>query len=170
MNETRTGIVDVFKAMNANMKIENLHTVNCEPVADITVKTSSLNGTVISGSLIPRLIDEIPVIAVAAVFAGGQTVIKDAQELKVKESNRIRAVVDEFTKCGIDITETDDGMIINGGKNIHGADFKSYGDHRMAMSLAILAQLADGDSTLDDSKCVDVSFPDFWDMFYGLGK
>lgn len=170
MNETRTGIVDVFKAMNANMKIENLRTVNCEPVADITVKTSSLNGTVISGSLIPRLIDEIPVIAVAAVFAGGQTVIKDAQELKVKESNRIRAVVDEFTKCGIDITETDDGMIINGGKNIHGADFKSYGDHRMAMSLAILAQLADGDSTLDDSKCVDVSFPDFWDMFYGLGK
>ena len=88
----------------------------------------------------------------------------------MKETNRIRAVVDEFKKCGIDITETDDGMIINGDKPIHGADFKTYGDHRMAMSLAILAQLADGDSTLDDSKCVDVSYPTFFEHFYGLEK
>ena len=88
----------------------------------------------------------------------------------MKETNRIRAVVDEFKKCGIDITETDDGMIINGGKPIHGADFKTYGDHRMAMSLAILAQLADGDSTLDDSNCVDVSYPTFFEHFYGLEK
>lgn len=170
INNTRTGIIDVFKAMNVNMTIENKRTVSCEPVADITVKSSALTAAEISGDIIPRLIDEIPAIAVASVFAQGKTIIKDARELKVKETNRIRAIVDEFSKCGIDIIETDDGMIINGGKNIHGAEFKTYGDHRMAMSLAILAQLADGVSTLDDSKCVDVSFPNFWDMFYKLEK
>ena len=141
-----------------------------ETVADITVRSSSLKGTTVGGDIIPRLIDELPIIAVAAVFANGQTVIKDAQELKVKETNRIRAVVDEFNKCGIDITETDDGMIINGGKSIHGADFKTYGDHRMAMSLTVLAQLADGESTLDDSDCACVSYPTFFDDFYKLGE
>ena len=150
INPTRTGIIDVLKDMGADITLENVHTS--------------------AGDIIPRLIDELPIIAVAAVFADGQTVIKDAQELKVKETNRIRAVVDEFNKCGIDITETDDGMIINGGKSIHGADFKTYGDHRMAMSLTVLAQLADGESTLDDSDCACVSYPTFFDDFYKLGK
>lgn len=170
INPTRTGIIDVLKDMGADITLENVHTSAGETVADITVRSSSLKGTTVGGDIIPRLIDELPIIAVAAVFANGQTVIKDAQELKVKETNRIRAVVDEFNKCGIDITETDDGMIINGGKSIHGADFKTYGDHRMAMSLTVLAQLADGESTLDDSDCACVSYPTFFDDFYKLGK
>lgn len=170
VNPTRTGIIDVLKDMGADITLENMRTSAGESVADITVRSSSLKGTTIGGDIIPRLIDELPVIAVAAVFADGKTVIKDAQELKVKETNRIRAVVDEFTKCGIDITETDDGMIINGGKAIHGADFKTYGDHRMAMSLTVLAQLADGESTLDDSDCACVSYPTFFDDFYKLGE
>lgn len=170
INLTRTGIIDVLKDMGADITLENVHTSAGETVADITVRSSSLKGTTVGGDIIPRLIDELPIIAVAAVFADGQTVIKDAQELKVKETNRIRAVVDEFNKCGIDITETDDGMIINGGKSIHGADFKTYGDHRMAMSLTVLAQLADGESTLDDSDCACVSYPTFFDDFYKLGE
>lgn len=170
INPTRTGIIDVMREMGANITILNKRTEGGELAADITVETSRLHGTEICGDIIPRLIDELPIIATAAVFADGKTVIRDAQELKVKETNRIRAVVDEFKKAGIDITETDDGMIINGGKPIHGADFVTYGDHRMAMSLAILAQLAEGNSTLDDAKCVDVSYPSFFDDFYGLEK
>lgn len=170
INPTRTGIINVLKDMGADITLENVHTSAGETVADITVRSSSLKGTTVGGDIIPRLIDELPIIAVAAVFADGQTVIKDAQELKVKETNRIRAVVDEFNKCGIDITETDDGMIINGGKSIHGADFKTYGDHRMAMSLTVLAQLADSESTLDDSDCACVSYPTFFDDFYKLGE
>ncbi len=170
INPTRTGIIDVLKDMGADITLENVHTSAGETVANITVRSSSLKGTTVGGDIIPRLIDELPIIAVAAVFANGQTVIKDAQELKVKETNRIRAVVDEFNKCGIDITETDDGMIINGGKSIHGADFKTYGDHRMAMSLTVLAQLADSESTLDDSDCACVSYPTFFDDFYKLGE
>ena len=168
-NPTRTGIIDVLKDMGADIRLENERISAGESVADITVKSSTLRATTIGGDIIPRLIDELPIIAVAAVFAKGQTVIKDAQELKVKETNRIRAVVDEFEKCGIDITETDDGMIINGGKSIHGADFKTYGDHRMAMSLTVLSQLADGVSTLDDEGCARVSSPTFFDDFYRLG-
>lgn len=170
VNPTRTGIIDVLHDMGANIKLENLRSSAGESVADITVSSSALHGTTISGDIIPRLIDELPIIAVAAVFADGQTVIKDAEELKVKETNRIRAVVDELSKCGVDITETDDGMIINGGKNIHGADFKTYGDHRMAMSLTVLAQLANGECTLDDSDCACVSYPSFFEDFYRIGN
>ena len=170
INPTRTGIIDVFKAMGADIKTENERTSAGEPVADITVSSSDLKGTVIGGELIPRLIDELPVIAVAALFADGETVIKDAQELKVKETDRIHAVVNEFSKCGADIEETDDGMIIRGGRTLHGADFCTYGDHRMAMSLTVLAQLLDGESTLDDEKCVEISYPRFFEDFYSLGK
>lgn len=170
INPTRTGIIDVLRDMGADISIENIRKNAGESAADITVRSSYLHAVTIGGDIIPRLIDELPVIAVAAVFAEGETVIKDAQELKVKETNRIKAVVQEFSKCGIDITETDDGMIIKGGKPFHGADFKTYGDHRMAMSLTVLAQLADGDSTLDDSDCACVSYPSFFDDFYTLGK
>ncbi len=170
INPTRTGILDVLEKMGADTTILNKRTVVGEPAADIMIRSSHLKGTEIGGAIIPRLIDELPVIAVAAVFAEGTTVIRDAQELKVKETNRIRAISDEFKKCGIDITETNDGMIINGGKQIHGADFAAYGDHRMAMSLTILAQLANGRSTIDDIECVKVSYPLFYDDFYGLGQ
>ena len=170
INPTRTGIIDVLRDMGADLSIENVRISAGESVADITVKSSALHAVTVEGAIIPRLIDELPVIAVAAAVADGETVIKDAAELKVKETNRIRAVVDEFKKCGIDITETDDGMIIRGGKAIRGADFKSYGDHRMAMSLTVLAQLADGGSTIDDAECVNISYPGFFENFYSLGK
>ncbi len=169
INETRTGIIDVLKSMGAKIKLENVRVSAGESAADITVSSSHLTGTQICGALIPRLIDELPVIAAAALFAGGETVIKDAQELKVKETDRIHAVVTEFKKCGADISETDDGMIIRGGRTLHGADFKTYGDHRMAMSLAVLAQLAGGASSLDDARCVEISYPDFFDDLYRLG-
>ena len=168
INPTRTGILDVFEAMGAEVKLQNIRTSAGEPAADITVSSSSLKGTVIGGDLIPRLIDELPVIAVAALFAEGETVIKDAQELKVKETNRIRAVVDEFRKCGAEIEETEDGMVIQGGKMLHGADFCSYADHRMAMSLTVLAQLLEGESTLDDEQCVSISYPKYFEDFYSL--
>ena len=170
INPTRTGIMDVMRDMGADFELINERISTGEAVADIIVRSSNLKGTTIGGSIIPRLIDEIPVIAAAALFADGQTIIRDAQELKVKETNRIKAVVNEFKKCGADIEETDDGMIINGGKLLHGADFNTFGDHRMAMSLAILAQLAEGESTLDDAACVDVSYPGFFDDFYSLEK
>lgn len=170
INPTRTGIIDVFKSMGANISIENVRTESGEETADIVVSSSSLKGTVIEGEMIPRLIDELPIIAVAALFAEGTTVIRNAEELKVKESNRISAIVGELSKCGADITETADGMIIKGGKPIFGADFVTHGDHRMAMSLAVLAQLADGKSTIDDADCISVSYPNFLDDFYGLGQ
>ncbi len=170
INPTRTGIIDVFKSMGAKISIENVRTESGEETADIVVSSSSLKGTVIEGEMIPRLIDELPIIAVAALFAEGTTVIRNAEELKVKESNRISAIVGELSKCGADITETADGMIIKGGKPIFGADFVTRGDHRMAMSLAVLAQLADGKSTIDNADCISVSYPNFLDDFYGLGQ
>lgn len=170
VNETRTGIIDVLRDMGADLAVDNIRIVNGEEIADLIIKTSKLQGAIIGGDMIPRLIDEIPALAVAAVFAEGETVIRDAQELKVKETNRIRAVVDELKKCGADITETDDGMIIRGGRTLHGADFCSYGDHRMAMSLAVLAQCIDGESSLDDVKCVEISYPSFFDDLAGLGN
>ena len=169
INPTRTGIIDVLRDMGADMEIINERVSAGEPAADIIIRSSELKGVEIGGAIIPRLIDELPAIAAAAVFANGRTIIRDAAELKVKETDRIRAVVDEFTKCGIAITETDDGMIIDGGRPIHGADFQTYGDHRMAMSLAVLSQLAEGDSAIDDADCVRVSYPGFFDDLTSLG-
>lgn len=170
MNPTRTGVLDALRAMGADIQVENERLQSGEPVADLIVRPANLHGTEIGGELIPRLIDELPVLAVAAALATGETVIRDAAELKVKETNRIQALVCELSKCGADITETEDGMIIRGGKTLHGADFQAYGDHRMAMSMAVLAQCIDGDSAIDDDACVAVSYPDFFDTLYGLGK
>ncbi len=169
VNPTRTGILDVMADMGADITLENPRTVTGEPVADIRVRTSRLHGTTISGDIIPRLIDELPIIAVAGLFAEGKTVIADAEELKVKETNRIRAVCDELKKCGAKIEETADGMIVEGMTPLKCADFKTYGDHRMAMSLCVLAQLCDGTSTIDDGECVAVSYPQFFNDFYNLG-
>lgn len=168
MNKTRDGIVEVARNMGANISELNTRVENCEPVSDLLVKSAQLHGTKICGSIIPRLIDELPVIAVMAAVAEGETVIADAEELKVKETNRIAAVCTELKKCGVDIRETDDGMIIRGGNKIRKAEFKSYGDHRMAMSLAVMAQLADGECTIDDTDYVGISYPDFFEDFYGL--
>ena len=168
INPTRTGIVTVLKNMGADITVTNEHTVNGEPIGDITVKSSSLKATVIEGDIIPKLIDEIPVIAVAAALAEGTTVIKDAQELKVKESNRIKTTADELSKFGIDITETDDGLIIKGKPYLKGAVTESHNDHRIAMACAIAALAAEGASTVKGSDCVDISFPGFFKLLEDL--
>ncbi len=140
-----------------------------EPMCDLTVKYSKLHGVDIGGAIIPRLIDELPVIAVAAAFAEGETVIRDAQELKVKESNRIAAMVAELTKAGVDVEETDDGMIVHGGAKPHGASFETYKDHRIAMSLAVLGLAAEGASRIDEPEVVAISYPDFFNTLERLG-
>ncbi|MBZ4667219.1 MAG: aroA [Defluviitaleaceae bacterium] len=162
VNPTRDGIITVFKQMGADIELLNQRTQCGEPVADILVRSSDLHGTEIGGSLIPKLIDEIPVIAAAACYAQGTTIIKDAQELKVKESNRIQTMVSELKKMGASITETDDGMIIEGSHSLRGSEVESYHDHRVAMSLAIAALRAKGETRIHNSDCVNISFPDFF--------
>lgn len=168
LNDTRTGIITAMESMGANMEILNEHVVCGEKVGDIRICTSNLKGTIIGGKDIPRLIDEIPVIAVAACFADGQTIIKDAQELKVKESNRIKTVVCELTKMGANIKETSDGMIITGVKKLKGAEIESYNDHRIAMSMAIAGLCSDGETIIKNSECVDISFPNFFELIKNL--
>lgn len=161
INPTRDGLIEVVRAMGGHIELMNF-TDEMEPCADIFVKYSNLKGTTIGGSLIPRLIDEIPIIAVLACFAEGQTVIKDAQELKVKESNRIEVIVENLQRMGADITPTDDGMIINGGKPLKGAVLGSRHDHRIAMSFAIAGLASEGKTEIIGSECVNISYPDFY--------
>lgn len=168
VNPTRTGITDIYLKMGADITFSNEMTVCGEATADITVRYSKLKGTVIGGDIIPRLIDEIPIIAVAACFAQGTTIIKDAQELKVKESNRIKTVVEELTKMGADIKETDDGMIINGTGSLKGAVTESHNDHRIAMACAIAGLMAEGKTQINDSQCVDISFPGYFELLESL--
>lgn len=163
INPTRNGIIQVASAMGGNITLLNEHTVSGEPVADILVKTSSLHSTTVSGELIPTLIDEIPVIAIMASFAEGTTVIKDAQELKVKESDRIAVVTENLTAMGGNITPTEDGMIIEGGAALHGAYIKTFHDHRIAMAFCIAGLNADGETAFDDKDCVTVSYPSFFE-------
>lgn len=165
VNLTRTGIIDVIKEMGGDIVLTNERTINNEKVADITVKTSRLKGIEIGGSLIPRLIDEIPVIAVAAVFAEGKTVIKDAEELKVKESNRINTITSELKKMGAKIFETEDGMIIEGTGFLKGNTVESYNDHRIAMSLWVAGLMAEGETKIKNAECVNISYPDFYKTF-----
>ncbi len=168
VNPTRTGIIDVLRDMGADITESNFRE-EAEPVCDLTVRYSRLHGTEIGGAIIPRLIDELPVIAVAAAFAEGETVIRDAQELKVKESNRIASMVADLSKAGVDVEETDDGMIIRGGEKPHGASFETYKDHRIAMSLAILGLAAEGASRIDEPEVVAISYPDFFGTIEKLG-
>ncbi|MBO8464293.1 MAG: 3-phosphoshikimate 1-carboxyvinyltransferase [Firmicutes bacterium] len=167
INPTRSGILDVCIAMGANITLENKKTDIGEPTADIIVKTSNLKGTIISGEMIPRLIDEIPILAVMACFADGETIIKDAKELKVKESNRLDIIVKNLSAMGADITATDDGMIIRGGKPLHGTTIDSNNDHRIAMSFAIASLVADGVTAIQNAECVAISYPNFYhDLAY----
>ena len=168
INPTRTGIITAFEAMGADIELLNERTVCGEPVADIRAKTSRLHGTVIKGDIIPKLIDEIPVIAAVACYAEGTTVIADAQELKVKESDRIKTMAAELGRMGADITPTDDGMIINGGKALKGAICESYKDHRVAMSIAVAALGAEGETQIKEPECADISFPGYYDLLLSL--
>jgi len=164
LNETRTGILDVLESMGASMTIVQTNDSEAaEPIGDITISTSKLKGTKINGSIIPRLIDELPIIALMATQAEGTTIISDAKELKVKETNRIATVVSELTKLGADIIATDDGMIIKGKTYLTGGDVTSYGDHRIGMMLAIAALICEEDVNLHDVAAIDVSYPNFFE-------
>ena len=164
VNPTRAGILKVCKDMGADITYINETTAGGEPTADILVKYSHLHGTVIEGDIIPTLIDEIPMIAVLAAYADGTTVIRDAAELKVKETNRIATVTENLLAMGGNITPTDDGMIIEATGSLRGAKINSYLDHRIAMAFAIAALAAEGETTILDSQCVDVSYPGFFEM------
>ena len=168
VNPTRTGILDVLRDMGADITETNFRD-EAEPVCDLTVRYSKLRGVEIGGAIIPRLIDELPVLAVAAAYAEGETVIRDAQELKVKESNRIAAMVTELARAGVDVEETEDGMVIRGGRQPRGISFQTYKDHRIAMSLAVLGLAAHGDSRIADHEVVAISYPDFFRTLESLG-
>ena len=162
INETRTGIIDVIRAMGGKLEITDMDPI--AKSATLTVETSDLKGTEIGGALIPRLIDELPIIALLATQAQGQTVIKDAEELKVKETDRIQVVADALNSMGATITPTADGMIIKGKSTLHGAKVNTFGDHRIGMMTAIAALLvADGEVELDRAEAINTSYPSFFD-------
>lgn len=170
INPTRDGVLRVCKDMGADVTLENIVDNGGEPTADIVVKTSKLKGTVIEGAVIPTLIDEIPVIALLAAFAEGETIIKDAAELKVKESDRIALTVDNLVKMGADAKATEDGMIIQGGKSLHGASIHCKYDHRIAMTFSIAGINADGETIIEDAECINVSYPEFYKQLSSLQK
>jgi len=162
VNPTRSGSIDILRAMGGDIELLNERIVSGEPVADLLVRASSLHGIEIGGAVVPRAIDEFPVISVAAACASGQTIIRDARELRVKETDRIAAMVGEMSKLGATLEATPDGMIIAGGAQLHGAAVESSGDHRIAMSCAIAALRASSAVTIADTGCTATSFPDFW--------
>jgi 3-phosphoshikimate 1-carboxyvinyltransferase len=168
LNPTRTGIIEIMSKMGANLEISQNEIDSFEPAGDITVKTSSLRGTVVEGDVIPRLIDEIPIIALLATQAEGTTIIKDASELKVKETNRIDTVVHELTKLGASIEATDDGMIIHGGTTLTGGKVSSHGDHRIGMMLAIASLLCKDKVELENPEAISVSYPNFFNHLNSL--
>ena len=171
LNETRTGIIDVVKNMNGNIEIINERLVGGELVGDLLVRyTKDLCATTIDKDIIPRLIDEIPVIAVLATQAEGTTIIKDAQELKVKESNRIKSMVENLKILGADIEELEDGMIIKGKSKLNGGKIKTFKDHRIAMAFSTLNLISDEKIKLDDEDCINVSFPGYFDLIKSLTK
>ena len=169
INETRTGIIDVIQAMGGNLVISDRDEL--AKSATLTVKTSELKPTEISGDLIPRLIDELPVIALLATQTNGTTIIRDAEELKVKETDRIQVVADMLNDMGADITPTDDGMIIKGKSQLTGATINTQGDHRIGMTAAIASLLVkDGDVTLERAAAIDTSYPTFFQDLTSLVK
>lgn len=169
LNPTRAGVIKALEQMEADFELLDEREVNGEPIADIKVKTSQLAGTTIEGDLIPLLIDEIPILAVAASQAEGKTIIKDAEELRVKETDRIDAVVTELTRLGVEVTEREDGLKIEGPQEIEGGvTCSSYDDHRIAMSLAVAGLIADEEIEIEDAECINVSFPGFKELLMDL--
>lgn len=170
INPTRDGILQVIKKMGGDIRLLNQRTVSGEPAADLLVRHSSLKGTVIEGDLIPTLIDEIPILAVLAAFAEGTTVIRNAEELKVKESDRLSIMVEGLLAMGAEVTGTDDGMIIQGGKALRGTCIDSHKDHRIAMSFAVAGLAAEGVTSIPDSGCVAISYPGFYEDLQKLSS
>jgi len=170
LNPTRTGIIEVLAEMGATVKISNSGRNAGELMGDITVAAGKLKGITIGGNLIPRLIDEIPILAVAAAAAEGETVIRDAAELKVKESNRLQALATELSRFGVNIQATADGLIIRGGKDYRGAVCHSYNDHRIAMACTLMGLIASGETLIQNAECIKVSFPGFPELLKKLEK
>ena len=164
VNPSRTGVIDVLRAMGGDIQLLDLREVSGEPVADIFVRSSNLKGIAISGSVVPRAIDEFPAICVAAACAEGVTTIRDAKELRVKETDRITAMADNLRKLGITVTEHEDGMDITGSEQILGGTVDSCGDHRIAMSMSVAALAASSSITVTDIECVATSFPTFFPL------
>ena len=164
LNPSRTGVLDALQAMGAGAGLRLLRSrmEGGEPVADLAAESCSLKGTVVGGDIIPRIIDELPVLAMAACFAEGTTVIRDAAELRYKESDRIATMVEGLGRLGAQIRATEDGMVVEGTGHLTGAAVRSHGDHRVAMSLAVAGALAQGDTTIGGADAAAVSYPDFW--------
>jgi 3-phosphoshikimate 1-carboxyvinyltransferase len=170
INPTRTGIIDILLAMGAELRIDHKRSEAGEPLADIVVESSELKGIEVSGDIIPRLIDEIPVLAVAGCVARGKTVIKDARELRVKESDRIATVAGELSRLGAKIEPRPDGMVIYGGMPLSGTEVDSHLDHRLAMSLAIAALIARRETTIKHARAAQISYPAFWQTLQHVSK
>jgi len=171
LNETRTGFLEVLRSMGAKIEIFNLKEQAGEPVGDILVKKSSgLKGVTVQGEIIPRLIDEFPILCIIATQAEGLTVIRDAKDLRAKESDRIKAMVTELSKMGVPIKEFEDGVEIKGPCKLKGTEVYSYKDHRIAMALSIAGLISEGKTTIIDADCVDISFPEFYDLLEILQK
>lgn len=168
INPTRSGIIDVLRKMGAELELLNEREVSGEPVADIRVKSSPLKGVVVAGDMIPRLLDEVPALAVAGAVASGETVIRDAAELKVKESNRLAVLTEELHKFNAAVEELPDGLVIRGGRPLRGAVCASHGDHRIAMAMAVAGLVARGKTVVKNAECVAVSFPGFFDALNSL--
>ena len=168
INPTRDGVISALRAMGAKIEVLEVRNEDSEPAADLLVRYAPLHGTEIGGALIPRLIDELPVLAAAAAVAEGRTVIRDAAELKVKESNRIRTMAEGLSRLGATVRETEDGLIIDGGAALHGGAVESYSDHRIAMSFAILSLVTDGEVRISDPDCVNISAPSFYEDLRSL--
>jgi 3-phosphoshikimate 1-carboxyvinyltransferase len=168
INPTRDGFITALKSMGADIELVNIRDSQGEITADIVCKSSALRAIDLAGRTVPLMIDEISVFAVCAAFAKGTTVIRDASELKVKESNRISVMVSELTKMGVNIMETEDGMIIEGGRPLKGAHVSSYNDHRIAMSLTVAALSAEGETVIYDTHCVNNSFPGFFEVIKSI--
>jgi 3-phosphoshikimate 1-carboxyvinyltransferase len=161
MNPSRTGIPDLLTAMGAAIEVQNLRELTGEPVADLLVRSAHLTGIEIGGALVPRAIDEFPVLCVAAALAEGRTVVRDARELRVKETDRIAAMAANLRLAGATVTETEDGMVIEGRESLMGCAAESYGDHRIAMAMLVAGLVARGETTVRDVGCIATSFPDF---------
>ena len=164
INPTRSGIIDILIAMGGDLELLNIREQSGEPVADVLVRHSNLKGIEISGDMVPRAIDEFPVISVAAALAEGITTIRDAEELRVKETDRIAAMVSELGKLGAQVEARPDGMVITGVEQLNAGKVSSHGDHRIAMSMAIAALSARGEVTIEDAACTETSFPGFWEL------
>ncbi len=168
VNPTRSGIIDALRAMGADIEVGEERTWGGEPIADVTVRSGPLRGVEVGGKLIPRMIDEVPVFAVAAALAEGRTVVRDAEELRVKESDRIAAVVSTLRALGADVEETPDGMVIEGGRGLRGGCLDSGGDHRLAMTQAVAGVLASGETEVMRGDSAIISYPGFWQELSGL--